>query len=192
MHAPNAGPDRRAAVAWIAAGGVLLGHWLTYALIGGSEPHREALLASSGHGYLSFANDLGLAALLIGLGTVVAGRMGHTGGPPPRTALRLVAFQTGGFLSMEVLERLGSGAPMGGLAHGGIIPAGLLIQAAVALGGAALIRWMFQVVAVAAGRGRAPRLHLVSGAGYLLLPGAPSISPAWASPGGNRGPPPRP
>ncbi len=137
----------REAIAGIAAGGVLLGHWVTYQLVS-PEPHaRAALLATTGHGYLAIANDTGM---MIAVGTLAAVALGRIMRPSEAPAdlwtlfMRLAWIQVGAFAAMELLEHLASGAPLGELLRGGPMPLGAAIQLGVAALGALAIHWLLR------------------------------------------------
>lgn len=160
----------RGAVLGIAAGGVLVGHWLTYRLVSPHPHAREALLAQTGHGYLGLANDLGLALATIALASVVFGRLiDHDGGVTIRHWFRrLVGLSVASFFAMEVLERLTTGAPFTDLLHQGILPVGMAIQVVVAAVGALAVHWLLRAVdrlhEILAAAAETPRLVLVADA----------------------------
>jgi hypothetical protein len=147
----------RGAALGVAAGGVLLGHWLTYQVVAPHALARQALLARTGHAYLGLANDIGLAVALAGLAAVFLSRLTRRDSAPASTirwCARLAAFQVGAFASMELVERLGGGAPLRGVLHDGLLPLGLMIQVGVALAGAVAVRWLLHVAEIAAEGGR--------------------------------------
>jgi len=127
-----------ASVLGLAAGGVLLGHALTYA---GLEPRavvRETWLAATGHGYLTAANRIGLAAVVLALAFVFLRGLCTLGDRARRApTARLVAFQLTALVGLEIFERLGSHASLGDLPK--VLVTGLTIQAAIAVGCAALL-----------------------------------------------------
>jgi hypothetical protein len=136
---------RRIATLGVAVGGVLLGHQLTYLLIDPGAHARAVLLRRTGHAYLGIANDLALVAALTGLaamfvGQLVASTRGDRDGN--LTTRRIVSFQVSAFVLMEVLERLTTGAPLGGLIR--VLPVGIVAQAAVALLAAVVIRLLLR------------------------------------------------
>jgi len=183
---------RRRSVLGVAAGGVLLGHAITYALADPNAHQRTTDLASTGHAYLGLANDLGLIAALIALSAVFLGGLtrGHGDAPTLRgLAARLAVFQMVAFASMELLERVSAGAPLAGVLHHGILPLGLAVQVAVAALGALIIRWLLRA---------ADRIESVLGAAPTLFDRATSavIIPMFHAPArpvlaaaGIRGPP---
>ena len=184
MHEHRA---HRGAAVSVAVGGVLLGHWLTYRLLSPHAPARDQLLSRTGHGYLHVANDLGLAVVLAALATMALGDMMHRQDQPSTGTwfLRLAAIGVGAFTVMEIVERVSSGSPIGGLLYHGLLPAGIVIQVFLAALSALAIRWLLRAVdrvhAVLAAAASLPRLGSVgevSVGGHLplrLLPGADGI-----------------
>ena len=183
----------RSAVLGVAAGGVLLGHWITYRLASPHAHAREVLLARTGHAYLGFVNDLGVALTLGAVAAVVLGHLTGRDQPPAgvgRWFLRLACFQVAAFLTMEVVERVSSGAPLVDLMHHGLLPTGIAVQVAVALAGALAVRWLLR----AAGRLQeilaqpAPLPAFAVVARLVATASTPAARPALAS-AGIRGPP---
>ncbi len=124
----------------VAVGGVLAAHWVTYVLVSPGGSTRTHLLQSSGHAYLGFANDAGLVLALAAIASIFLGRLTGDAEEPAGIARRLVMFQSSAFLTMELLERITAGDPLGPLFHGWILPIGIVAQCVVALAGARLIR----------------------------------------------------
>ena len=185
----------RGAASGLAAGGVLLGHWLTYRLVSPHAQAREALLAGTGHGYLAVVNDLGLMLAVGALAAVVLGRLVDASRPPAdlrRWFGRLACLQVGAFAAMEVLERLSSGPPLGDLLQHGLLPGGVAIQLALAAMGALLVRWLLGVTGrLQEALGRAAPLPRLTGLVRRALPlAALTLNPLPVS-AGIRGPPPR-
>jgi len=150
--------------AGLAAGGVLIGHSLTYAVVAPDIIARDRLLASTGHGYLPEANALALIAVLVTLSVLFLGRLTRpwtTPGWKPLGA-RVAVLQVGAFLSMELLERMGSGSPLAGLGRGGLLPIGVGVQLLIAGAMTLLVRFLLRASdAVAAALGRTPGLPAV-------------------------------
>jgi hypothetical protein len=139
----------RGAVLGIAAGGVLVGHWITYRLVSPHPDAREALLAGTGHRFLGLANDIGLALGVAALAAVILGRIMDHGGVPASPGLwfRWIAgFGVGAFVAMEVIERIASGAPLAELLHHELLPVGVAVQVMVAALSAAAIGWLLRAV----------------------------------------------
>jgi hypothetical protein len=138
---------RGPAVLLAAVGGVLLGHWLTYRIVAPLDHARDALLDRTGHGYLAFANDAALVLALGGLAAIFLGRLVSRRAeplPPGALVARLVAFQAGAFVAMETAERLTAGSSPVELVHHGLLPAGVAVQALVALGTALVVRLLLR------------------------------------------------
>ena len=179
---------RRGAVLGLAMGGVLLGHAITYEGLAPGAIAREAWLAASGHGYLGVANRVGALAAFLVLGVLLLGRVvGSRRADLSRHELvtRLVAFQVGAFLALEVAERAGAGSGFHDLLT--VLPVGLLIQATIAavvgFAVAALLRAVDRLVA---GRdGVADDTERIT----LLLPADPFRPAVRAAPVGGRAPP---
>jgi hypothetical protein len=185
------GSTRRGAALGVAAGGVLLGHAITYALIDPNAHQRAADLARTGHAYLGVANDLGLIAGLVALAAVFLGGLTRRDDATPALeplTKRLVTFQVLAFASMEVLERLSAGAPVSGVLHHGVLPVGIAIQAGLALLGALAIRWLVRaaerVASIASAAPVAVRRHVA-----LVLPQLPTPARPVLAVAGIRGPP---
>jgi hypothetical protein len=153
----------RGIVLGVASGCVVLGHWFTYILVDPSAEARASLLTRTGHAYLGVASQLALDVTLAAFALLFLKRLSSKErGAPTFGALsrRLAGFQVGAFLAMEVVERFASGSPFGELAHGALIPLGILVQIVLAGLGAAVILWLLRTADVAAELlARAPRLR---------------------------------
>src|SRR6266545_29285 len=117
-----------------AVGGVLVGHQLAYAAV--APAGAGGLLRQTGHAYLASANDLGLVVALAALAFVFLGRLSVPNRPVPapgRLSARVITFQIGAFVSMEVLERVTSGTPLWTLMDHGLLPIGIAVQIGVGL-----------------------------------------------------------
>ena len=138
---------RRLVTLGVAAAGVLAGHWLTY-LVDVPDAHaRAAVLAATGHAYLSIAGELVTVFATVSIVAVFLGALLDAGaGPRPGRALavRLSVLQIGAFVAMEVLERVVSGASITTLLRGDILPTGVVANVAVALIGALALRWILR------------------------------------------------
>jgi hypothetical protein len=189
---------RRFPVFAVAAAGVLVGHWLTYALLLARPARREAVLSATGHGYLRLASVTVLVLILLALGSAVmcaldersdaigASRAGRI----RRLFPRLWLLQGVTFAGMEVAERLVAGASLGDVLLGRVLLVGLLAQAVAAVVGALLLHVLHRA---AAGLAR-----LVGSPGTATAPRSiPSLaprlngprSPLLAGAAGLRGPP---
>jgi len=182
---------QRSAAFGVAAGGVLLGHWLTYTLAGLRGQEAPEALAHTGHGYLALANDLALMVALAGVALVFLGRLTRGDDDVPSwraTALRLAVFQVAAFGAMETLERLTAGAPMHDLV--GLIPLGVAVQSVLAVAGALLIAWLLRAAAsIEAALGTAPPLPRPAAVSLAIVSLVPRARFAVAAVG-IRGPPP--
>jgi hypothetical protein len=129
-----------------AAAGLLVGHTLSYLIAIPDPHHRDLLLHATGHAYLPAAAQAALLLALAAVAAVVARAWSGRGTAPTERitplAATLAAIQVGAFVGQEVLERLIAGAPFGDLVHDHLLPIGIAVQIAVALGGAVLLRWL--------------------------------------------------
>jgi hypothetical protein len=183
---------RVSAAAGLAAGGVLVGHGLTYVVVSPGVGARERLLAATGHGYLPAANLLALLAVLVTVGALFLGQLTRSWTTPGWRPLgaRIAALQVGAFLAMELVERLSSGAPLASLVHGGVLPIGVGAQLMVAGAVTLLVRLVLRASdRIAAALGRAPGLATARGS---VLRGTASMPPRYPALllAFSRGPPP--
>jgi len=134
---------RPSVVLGLALGGVLLGHTLAYRLLLPDAHARTLELARSGHGYLSGANAVGVVAAIVALCALFLGRLLRSEEAATWSILwRLLAFQMAAFTSMEILERVASGAGSSRLLP--ILAVGLPVQAFVAATIALLARFLLR------------------------------------------------
>jgi hypothetical protein len=164
----------------VAAAGLLLGHALAYALAVPDPYHRDLLLRETGHAYLRPAGQAALILLLAGIATLVARACSRRTGEDPggfgAIATRVAAIQLGAFLGQEVLERVLTGAPLGGLVHDHVLVIGMGAQLLLAVVGAAVLWWLARTSAwaldVLAAEASAPPVGgiLAIGDGGRLLP----------------------
>ena len=188
---------RRFPVFAVAAAGVLIGHWLTYALLIAQPARREAVLSATGHGYLRLASVTVLVLILLALGSALMCALDARSDPAGasragrirRLFPRLWLLQGLTFAGVEVVERLVAGAPLGVLL-GRVLLVGLLVQALAAVVGAVLLRMLHRAAASLA--------RLVSSPGTASVPRIiPSLAPCLTGPrspllagaAGLRGPP---
>ncbi len=188
---------RRFPVFAVAAAGVLIGHWLTYALLLAQPARREAVLSATGHGYLRLASVTVLVLILLALGSAVMCALDARSDPAGasragrirRLFPRLWLLQGLTFAGVEVVERLVAGAPLGVLL-GRVLLVGLLVQALAAVVGAVLLHVLHRAAASLArlvgspGTASAPRI-IPSLAPCLNGPRSPLLAGA----AGLRGPP---
>jgi len=130
----------------VAVGGVLAGHWLTYLIVSPSSAARAALLHDTGHAYLGLANDLGLMVVLAALAVIFLGHL-TAASPDTGTSItrRVVGFQVGAYLAMEMLERIMAGSPVTALTHHLLLPVGITAQIGVGLLASVLVRWLLRL-----------------------------------------------
>jgi hypothetical protein len=176
-----------------AAAGLVLGHALAY-LIAIPDPHQRVFaLQRTGHEYLPALDQAVLMLVVAGMAAVVIRAFAHTGDRTERfgrLARVLVVAQTCAFAAQEVLERLVSRAPLGGLAHDHILVTGIAVQIVVAIVAAGIL-WLFartatRLAAVTATRTRLPRVRVVFA---LPVTARRPHAPLFATAGSVRAPP---
>jgi hypothetical protein len=176
-----------------AAAGLVLGHALAY-LIAIPDPHQRVFaLQRTGHAYLPALDQAVLMLVVAGMAAVVVRAFAHTGDRTERfgrLARVLVVAQTCAFAAQEVLERLVSGAPLGGLAHDHILVTGIAVQIVVAIVAAGIL-WLFartatRLAAVVTARPRLPRVRVVFA---LPVTARRPHAPLFATAGSVRAPP---
>ncbi len=120
----------------LGAAGLIGGHALGYAIAIPDVHHRTVALAGTGHGYLPSASWLavvfGIAALVTGIAAGALHRSRRKHLRYGRVAARLVALQVAAFVTLEIVERLVTGASMASLSLA-LLSIGLLAQVVVAL-----------------------------------------------------------
>lgn len=136
----SAATGARRGLAGLAAGGIMAGHWLAYAVREPDAGARAILLEATGHHLLP---QLSLLALVGAIAALLAVPRG-AGAATPRfaeVARGLILLQIGGFALLEAGERLVAHGPQAGLAQ--LLEPGLLLgfaaQVAVGAAGAALV-----------------------------------------------------
>ena len=176
-----------------AAAGLVLGHALAY-LIAIPDPHQRVFaLQRTGHAYLPALDQAVLMLVVAGMAAVVVRAFAHTGDLRERfgrLARVLVVAQTCAFAAQEVLERLVSRAPLGGLAHDHILVTGIAVQVVVAIVAAAIL-WLFarsatRLAAVVSARASLPRVRVVFA---LPVTARRPHAPLFATAGSVRAPP---
>jgi hypothetical protein len=169
----------RAVVLFAMAGaGLVGGHLLGYVFAVPDARARRAVLAWSGHGYLSKALLLAVAsALLAGFAAAILGTIRIRGRNSLRfgdLAVRLSVLQSTGFLVLEVCERLLAGVPVSDL-WGPVVALGVPLQALVAVVGALALLAIARVAEVVA-RALAPSPP-GSNATVEVSPNLPRLAP---------------
>jgi hypothetical protein len=189
---------RRFPVFAAAAAGVLVGHWLTYALLLAEPARREAVLSSTGHGYLRVGSVTALVLILLALGSAVMCALDARSDPAGasraarirRLSPRLWILQGATFAGMEVVERLVAGASLGDALLGRVLLVGLVVQALAAVVGALLLHALHRAAASLA---RLLGSHRTASAPRIIPSLAPCLndprSPLLAGAAGLRGPP---
>ena len=177
-----------------AAAGLVLGHALAY-LIAIPDPHQRVFaLQRTGHAYLPALDQAVLMLMVAGVGAVVVRAFSHPDRGATdrfgRLARVLVVAQTCAFAAQEVLERLVSRAPLGGLAHDHILVTGIAVQIVVAIVAASIL-WLFartatRLAAVVAARASLPRVRVVFA---LPVTARRPHAPLFATAGSVRAPP---
>ena len=176
-----------------AAAGLVLGHALAY-LIAIPDPHQRVFaLQRTGHAYLPALDQAVLMLVVAGMAAVVIRAFARTGDRTERfgrLARVLVVAQTCAFAAQEVLERLVSRAPLGGLAHDHILVTGIAVQIVVAIVAAGIL-WLFartatRLAAVVTARPRLPRVGVVFA---LPVTARRPHAPLFATAGSVRAPP---
>ena len=176
-----------------AAAGLVLGHALAY-LIAIPDPHQRVFaLQRTGHAYLPALDQAVLMLVVAGMAAVVVRAFAHSGDRTERfgrLARILVVAQTCAFAAQEVLERLISRAPLGGLAHDHILVTGIAVQIVVAIVAASIL-WLFartatRLAAVVAARASLPRVRVVFA---LPVTARRPHAPLFATAGSVRAPP---
>jgi hypothetical protein len=176
-----------------AAAGLVLGHALAY-LIAIPDPHQRVFaLQRTGHAYLPALDQAVLMLVVAGMAAVVVRAFSRTEERTERfgrLARVLVVAQTCAFAAQEVLERLVSRAPLGGLAHDHILVTGIAVQIVVAIVAAGIL-WLFartatRLAAVVAARTRLPRVRVVFA---LPVTARRPHAPLFATAGSVRAPP---
>ncbi len=177
------------------AAGLVLGHAIAY-LIAIPDPHQRAFaLQRTGHAYLPALDQVVLMLAVAGVAAVVVRAFASVGERHierfGRLATVLVVAQSCAFAAQEVLERLVSGSPLGGLFHDHILVTGMVVQIAVAIAAAGIL-WLLartssRLAATFTVRLRLPR-HVPVLA--VALVARRPLAPLFATADGARAPPP--
>ncbi|MGH2827460.1 MAG: hypothetical protein ACRDKF_10865, partial [Actinomycetota bacterium] len=146
------------AIGGLSCAGIVVAHHFAYLFVSRGGVHQHELLAHTGHGHWPYS--VGIAMGLLVAGFVGFGRNLAAGPGPSRArrlsvsglALKLVVFQSLGFLALEASERTLSGLGPGHLFEEPAVVAGLALQAVVALAGAMLLVAFARIVTIVATR----------------------------------------
>jgi hypothetical protein len=141
-------------------GGLVAGHAVDYVVTFPSASHRHSFLELSGHAHMHTLRpiSIGLAVLAAIFSVWRGSREGKAGGRGSyiQYAIGLIAFQTVGFLGMEIVERTSSGTGLASLPIG-LLALGVVIQVVIALV-AALVLVGLEAFGAALARHRLARL----------------------------------
>jgi hypothetical protein len=174
--------------------GLLGAHALGYVALAPETSIRAAMLAETGHGYLARLTEVAAAAAILaglasaGVGILRAGGVATGRWSVGSLAVRLFLLQAGGYVALEVAERVLSGAPLAGL--WAVLALGIPLQAAVAWVAAALVLFLERASEVVVRALRAPAT--LSSTPLRIRPprrARPTGAVAWV-PRPIRGPPP--
>jgi hypothetical protein len=168
----------------VAVAGAVLGHMVAYVLAVPSPTVRVALLGATGHAYWTAAIAAGVVLGLASVGATLGRRFRAGLGsdrPQPdehlgRLAGQLAGFQLAIYLVQETLERLEAGIPLHALLDGRLLVTGVVVQAAIALVLAVLLKLAGRA-AEAVGRALRPSPRRLERAGLPLL----DLVVAWPS-----------
>lgn len=144
-HIPETDRFRGLPVLGFAVAGLVLGHALSYVIAVPDPYHRDLLLQRTGHDYLPVLGQATLMLFLAAIAAVVFRRSLRGAGRGEgfaQLAGRLALVQVGAFVAQEVAERLLSGSGLHDLGYGHLLIVGVAAQIAMALAGAALLRWL--------------------------------------------------
>jgi hypothetical protein len=142
----------------IATGAVVLGHQIAYLLAVPSGAERSSVLAGTGHAYLPTTTRLALLLAVAAAGGLFLRSLTRPEEEPARGPLfrSLALVQAGMFLTMEVAERLATGAPIAGVFSHAILFLGIAVQLLLAFGLAGVVKLLSRANDVAAVLGPVP------------------------------------
>jgi hypothetical protein len=132
-------------VVGFAVAGLAVGHVLSYVIAVPDPYHRDLLLQRTGHDYLPAFGQAALMLFLAAIAMVVFRTSRRRASGPEgfaSLATRLALVQVGAFMAQEMAERLLAGSDLQDLGQGNVLLVGLGAQVAMALAGAALLRWL--------------------------------------------------
>jgi hypothetical protein len=181
----------RARLLVTATAGIVLAHAADYALAFPDPARRGRELSATGHGYWPAA--VAAAVVCGGLGLALAVRRGWRGTSPPTsvaaTARRLAAGQVVLFGVLETVERVAVGGHPLSFLTSAQFALGVVLQVAVAVAAAVLLRGVERGARRVATTRRRPR-HAGERRRPWALPADDAVVRWWGIAGDARGPPP--
>lgn len=140
---PHRSRPFRLLIGALASAGVVLAHALAYWVVA-PDPHiRHDLLENTGHRYWTILATVALGLLAAGLAHFLARRLSNPDGQSSlrwaSLAWRLLLLQSGGFLALEYLERVGMHDALTNVFAEPVVLIGLALQLVAALAGAGLL-----------------------------------------------------
>jgi hypothetical protein len=186
---------KRAWLAAIGSGGIVLGHWLAYLFTIPADAERHHVLEATGHAYWPYVLALAVGAAAAGLAHFIYGCFSSSGSSSCDVkasfvpiALRLASVQVAGFLALEIGERLMSRAGLGEIFSDRSVVAGVIIQLIVAAIATIVLILLDRAVRALRRPTTPPRTGRTLNVAHLLsfYVAAPDVS---AGAGGLRGPP---
>jgi hypothetical protein len=180
----------RARLLLVAAAGIVVAHAAAYTLAIPDPARRGRVLSATGHGYWPVA--MAVAAVCGVIGLVLAARRGWRGALSrtslPLTGAQLAAGQVALFGVIETVERLALGAHPLSFLGSAQFAIGVVLQVAVALAAAVLLRGVEQGAKNLASRIRRPRCAAAERRTWAL-PTDDAVTRWWGIAGDARGPP---
>jgi hypothetical protein len=133
----------RGYLAGLAAGGVVVTHWLSYFVAAPDSHQREALLARTGHQFWPYVVAVALGAVVAALAGFAArpAALEDRAGSLRATTLRLTALQVPAWVLLEAVERAAASGRVGEILHEvPVLLIGVGVQLMVAGLGALVLR----------------------------------------------------
>lgn len=180
----------RARLLLVAAAGIVVAHAADYALTFPDPARRDRVLSATGHGYWPVAVGIAAVCGVIGLG--LAARRGWRGAVAgaslPLTGVQLAAGQVALFGVIETVERLAVGAHPLAFLGSAQFALGVILQVAVAVCAAVLLRGVERGAKNLASRIRRPRRAATERHAWALSTDD-AVTRWWGIAGDARGPP---
>ena len=180
----------RARLVLVAAAGIVVAHAADYALAFPDPARRSRVLAATGHGYWPVA--VLVAVVCAALGLALAARRGWRRAASstslPVTAGQLAVGQVALFAVIETVERTAVGGHPLMFLGTAQFAVGVVLQVAVALAGALVLRGVERGASNLSARRRRPR-RCASERRVWVLPADDSFARWWGIAGDARGPP---